>query len=337
MINTEKLLEKLTYVPAVSGCEENLYSVLNELLSEYGKIEMDSMNNIFCTFGSGRHFLIDAHIDEIGFAVTSVSEKGFLKLAPSGGIDKRLLPGSEVDVWGKEHFSGIITAVPPHLQKNEKQVPDISDVAVDIGMDFDEALKNIPLGSRVTFKRHFDFLLNNCFSSNCLDDKAGAAALILAADKLKKFPVKITLMFSAQEEVGTRGAKSGLFGKNVDEAICVDVSFAMTPDCKIEECGEIGKGAMIGISPILNRDFSKGLVNTAEKNKINYQIEVMSGKTGTNADVIALSESGIKTALISIPLKYMHTPVEIVKTEDIESVADLMVSYIKERAGVKNA
>lgn len=338
-MDTKELIKKLTAVPSVSGSESNLKELLTEMLEPYGKVETDALNNIFCTFGEGYHILLDAHIDEIGFAVTSVTEDGFLKLGGCGGIDRRLILGSEVSVWGREEVKGVISTLPPHLQENgsENNVPELSAVSVDIGMCKAEAEKLVSPGDKITFKRHFDSLMGNQISANCLDDKTGAASIIMALDALKKLPVKITVMLSAQEEVGTRGAKSGAYGKNVDEAIAVDVSFGYTPGCNKEECGEIGKGAMIGISPTLDKDISSALIRCAEKDGIRYQTEVMNGRTGTNADVINLTEGGIKCGLISIPLKYMHTPVEVVDIGDVESVSKLIVSYIKEKAGVLNA
>ena len=277
--------------------------------------------------------------DEIGFAVTSVTENSFLKISNIGGIDRRLLLGSEVTVHGKEELFGVISTLPPHLMKDAdgKKVPEISEVSVDIGLNADEAKRLVPLGSRVTFKKRFDTLLGNCVASNCLDDRAGAASILLALDELKSLPVKITAMFSVQEEVGTRGAKTGPFGKNVDEAIAVDVSFGYTPNCSKEECGELSKGAMIGISPALSSEISHTLIDIAEKENIPYQTEVMNGRTGTNADVISLCEGGIKCGLISIPLRYMHTPVEVICTDDVLSVSRLIVSYIKRKAGEINA
>ena len=338
-MNTEELLKKLTAVPAVSGREDNLYDLLNGILSEYGKVSTDSMNNIFCTFGSGYHILLDAHTDEIGLAVTAVTDDGFLKVGACGGIDKRMLLGYEVSVWGKREIKGVISTLPPHLQKgeDEKKVPDIDEISVDIGMRKETAERLVSVGDRITFKRKFSRLVGGLISSNCLDDRAGVASILLALDELKRLPVKITVMFSSQEELGTRGAKTGPFGKAADEAIAVDVSFGYTPGCKKEECGEIGKGPMIGFSPILNREISEMLVKTAEKNNIPCQTEVMSGRTGTNADVISVSEKGIKCGLISIPLKYMHSPVEVVDVKDIENVSALIAAYVKERAGAENA
>ncbi len=126
--------------------------------------------------------------------------------------------------------------------------------------------------------------------------------------------------------------------KGVDEAIAVDVSFGYTPSCKKSDCGELGKGPMVGFSPILSATMSNKLREIAEKNSIPYQVEVMGGgHTGTNADVISVSESGIKTALVSIPEKYMHSPIEIVDTNDVDNTAKLLAAYIRERAGEINA
>ena len=338
-METYNLVEKLVSVPAVGGDEERIIAVLKEILSPYGEVEVDAVNNVICTFGSGYHILLDAHIDEIGLTVTSIAEDGFLKVAACGGIDKRMLLGSEVTVWGNETLSGVISTLPPHLQKasDEKIVPDVSEISVDVGLDKENAEKLIPLGSKITFKRQFTKLLNNQISSNCLDDRAGVVSLLLALDELKKLPIKVTVLLSTQEELGTRGAKSGPYGRNVDEAIAVDVSFGYTPGCDKEECGKIRKGAMIGISPTLDKNISNELIETATESNIKYQLEVMNGRTGTNADVISISESGIKCGLISIPLKYMHSPVEVVDLSDIESVSNLIVAYVKRKAGAENA
>lgn len=338
-MKTFDLIKKLVSLPAVGGEEEKIMSMLKDILSSYGKVETDAVNNVICTFGEGYHILLDAHIDEIGLTVTSVSDDGFLKVAACGGVDKRMLLGSEVTVWGNEVLNGIISTLPPHLQKasDEKKVPEISDVSVDIGLDKEAAERLVPLGSKITFKRQFTQLLNNQISSNCLDDRAGVASLILALDALKKLPIKVTVLLSTQEELGTRGAKTGPYGRAADEAIAVDVSFGYTPGCDKDESGEIGKGAMIGISPILNKSICDGLIEAAKENNIKYQLEVMNGRTGTNADVISISESGIRCGLISIPLKYMHSPVEVVDINDIESVSDLIVAYAKRKAGAENA
>lgn len=339
MKSTLDLLKKLSTPVGVSGAEENIVDYLKGVLSEYGNVTVDSMNNIYCTFGEGYHFLLDAHLDEIGMIVTSITDDGFIKVGKCGGIDLRMLPAYEVSVWGKKEIKGIISTLPPHLQSSDdaEKAPKIEQISIDTGYSKDELEKLVSLGDRVTFKRNFTKLLNDFVSASCLDDRSGVCAILLALDELKKLPCKVTVMFSSQEEVGTRGAKIGPYKKNVDEAIVVDVSFGYTPNCDREDCGELSKGAMIGFSPILDKTMSRILVDVAKRDSIPYQTEIMSGKTGTNADVISISESGVKTALISIPEKYMHQPVEVVDINDIEAVKELIVAYIKERVGEFNA
>lgn len=339
MEKTIELLKELTQTVGVSGCEENIAALLKKKLSLYGDVTVDSMNNVFCTFGEGYHFLLDAHLDEIGLIVTDITDDGFIKFSNCGGIDARPLPAMEVSVWGREEVKGVISTLPPHLQSasDEKKIPKLSELAIDTGLTKDKLEKLVALGDRITFKRNFTPLLNGLVSASCLDDRSGVAAILMCLDDLKNLGCKVTVMFSSQEEVGTRGAKVGPYAKSVDEAISVDVSFAFTPGCDKSECGELSKGAMIGFSPILDKEISRKLVDAAEKNSIPYQCEIMSGRTGTNADVISISEKGIKTALISIPEKYMHQRVEVVNTADVESVSRLICAYIKERIGDVNA
>lgn len=338
-MNTVELLKELTSAVGVSGEENNIVDLLKTKLEPYGDVSIDAMNNVYCTFGSGYHFLLDAHLDEIGMIVTDITDDGFIKFNRVGGIDRRMLLGYEVSVWGKEEVKGIISTLPPHLQtaEDEKKVPEFKDLSIDVGMDKEEILKIVSLGDKITFKRNFTKLLNNQISASCLDDRSGVASVLMSLDELKNLPCKITVMFSTQEEVGTRGAKIGPYAKKIDEFISVDVSFAYTPTCDKADCKEIGKGAMIGFSPILDKMISKKLVDTAKKNNIPYQCEIMNGSTGTNADVITISENGIKGALISIPEKYMHQPMEVVDISDIESVSKLICAYVKEKAGELNA
>lgn len=338
-MNTVELLKELTSAVGVSGEENNIVDLLKTKLEPYGDVSIDAMNNVYCTFGSGYHFLLDAHLDEIGMIVTDITDDGFIKFNRVGGIDRRMLLGYEVSIWGKEQVKGIISTLPPHLQtaEDEKKVPEFKDLSIDVGMDKEEIVKIVSLGDKITFKRNFTKLLNNQISASCLDDRSGVASVLMSLDVLKNLPCKITVMFSTQEEVGTRGAKIGPYAKKIDEFISVDVSFAYTPTCDKADCKEIGKGAMIGFSPILDKMISKKLVDTAKKNNIPYQCEIMNGSTGTNADVITLSENGIKGALISIPEKYMHQPMEVVDISDIESVSKLICAYVKEKAGELNA
>ena len=262
-----------------------------------------------------------------------------MHFAKCGGIDPRILPGARVVVHGKRDLPGVISTLPPHLQKGEdgKKAAPIDELSIDLGLNAQAAKNLVAAGDCVTFAKHFTPLDGTRVSANCLDDRSGVAAVLLAAEQLKDAPCRVTLLFTAQEEVGTRGAKTALFDLGVDASVSVDVSFAYTPGCKARDCGVMGKGPMIGISPILDRQFSKELLDLAKENQIPYQTEVMAGRTGTNADAISICGGGIRCALVSIPEKYMHTPAEVVDTADVEQTAALLAAFVRMKAGEHRA
>ena len=326
--NTAALLQELTAVTGTPFSDEKVLNLLTAKLASFGDVQVDAMHNISCTFGSGYHVVLEAHWDEICFVVTGVSDDGYVHFAKSGGIDPRILPGARVVVHGKRDLPGVISTLPPHLQKGEdgKKAAPIDELSIDLGLTTQAAKDLVAAGDCVTFAKHFTPLNGSRVSANCLDDRSGVAAVLLAAEQLKDVPCRVTLLFTAQEEVGTRGAKTALFDRGVDASVSVDVSFAYTPGCKARDCGVMGKGPMIGISPILDRQFSKELLDLAKENQIPYQTEVMAGRTGTNADAISICGSGVRCALVSIPEKYMHTPAEIVDTADVEQTAALLAA-----------
>ena len=143
MEKTIELLKELTQTVGVSGCEENITALLKKKLSLYGDVTVDGMNNVFCTFGEGYHFLLDAHLDEIGLIVTDITDDGFIKFSNCGGIDARPLPAMEVSVWGREEVKGVISTLPPHLQSasDEKKIPKLSELAIDTGLTKDKLEK----------------------------------------------------------------------------------------------------------------------------------------------------------------------------------------------------
>lgn len=335
-----EMLRALTACPAPSGCEKQMHELCSRYLADLNAdMRTDALHNLLCTFGSGEyHIVLEAHLDEISMVVTDVCGDGFLKIAPCGGLDEHMLPGSEVLVLGQETLPGIISTLPPHLKKKD-QAAKMEELAVDVCCDPADLSKLVQRGDRVVFKRHFTNLLGGRVSANCLDDRSGAAAVLLAAQMIgdAQLPVQVTVVLAAQEEVGNRGASSALYGQNVDEAICVDVSFAHSPGCKPETCGKLGDGAMIGISPVLDRSAFQTMLYLAQEKDIPHQVEVMNGRTSTDADAFTISGAGVRCALLSIPQRYMHTPVEVVQLSDIQAVADLIFAYVQKKAGEGNA
>ena len=334
-MDTFDILQKLCPAFGVSGDEREAAEAALSLLSPYGEGSFDSKNGNAVFRRSGfdaakKTVLLDAHIDEIGFVVTYITDDGFLKVAPVGGIDRRMLLATEVTVFGREQIKGVITSTPPHLEDDDSKLPEVSDIYIDIGMSGEKAKSIVSLGDKVCVVNKPERLLGNKVTAKALDDRSGAAVLIKTIELLKDKPlgVNVVLLFSSKEEIGEMGAKTGTFDISPDMAIAVDVSFAYTQGEEREECGELSKGPMIGISPSLSRELSDKLIACAKENDIPYQLEIMNGRTGTNADQMTISKGGVKAVTVSIPEKYMHTPAEIIDLDDIENTALLLARFI---------
>lgn len=332
-METKELLKLLCAAPGVSGDEAAARETVKTLFAPLGEVKTDALGNVLCTYtgtGHGRKILLDAHLDQIGLCVLEITPEGFLRTAPCGGADKRVLCGAEVTVHGKQDLYGVVTSTPPHLQKDgdEKTLPDT--VFIDIGLAADEAKTLVAAGDRVSLRYSFTELFNELVSAPALDDRAGIAVLYRALEflKIRGCGDTVTVVCSTREETTEGGAKSAAFNAQADLCIAVDVSFAKTPDAKAEECGELSKGPMIGFAPSLTHDVSVGLRQIAAEQQIPYQIEVMGGMSGTNADVIAAEAGGVKTGLLSVPLRYMHTGIEVVSVKDVENTAQLLANYI---------
>lgn len=281
--------------------------------------------------------LLCAHIDQVGFFVTDITPDGFLRIGNVGGIDRRLLLGQSVKIFGKnEVLDGVISILPPHLLQGEQAVPDIDKLCVDTGFSSADNLRGkVRRGDAVYFDSNCAPLLGTRMTGSALDDRSGAAALILTAQMLRNvaasLPYNVAFAFSTQEErSGHKGAKIASMHVNPQLSIAVDVTFG-TADCDHDECFDLDGGPAIGVSSVLDADFSDRLIEIAENAQIPYQIEVMPESTGTDADILAIApQNGSKAATVSIPLRYMHTPVEVISTQDVENSAALLAAFAKE-------
>lgn len=295
------------------------------------EVEVDAMGNVLglrhADHDDAPTLLLEAHLDEIGFLVTHIDDDGFVYTAAAGGIDKRVITAQPVIVFGDQPYYGVFCSTPPHLSK-DGELPDVTKCGIDVGLSGEEAKKHIPLGSRVSYAPHFTELNENVISSKALDDRAGMASILHCLRKIGdgKHGVNIAVAFCVQEELGCRGVTPAVRRLQPTSAIVTDVSFALTPDADPRKCGKLGKGVMIGISPILSD--CAALVDLAKENDIPFQYEVMGGSTGTDADRVTVSLMGVPTMLLSIPQRYMHTPVETVDVRDIAATGDLMAAFI---------
>ncbi len=325
-------LRDLCFACGVNGCTQ-ASETAKRLLSEFTTdIHTDTLGNVWgilkSDVPSAPTVLLEAHIDEIGFVVTQVEENGFLRVAACGGVDNRALSAAAVTVLCDPPINGVFTSVPPHLSKKDSTLPEITERFIDIGI---ENCSRVEIGTRVAFRPHFEELLQERVCAKALDNRAGVAAILKALSLIKgaPLPVNVAVLFSVQEELGLRGAKTAAFALRPDAAIAVDVSFAYTPDASKHQCGILGKGVMLGISPILSSVVTDSLRNLASANDIPLQTEVVGGTTGTDADAMSITADGIPTGLLSIPLRYMHTPNEVVSLSDMEATAKLIAAYLQ--------
>ncbi len=277
--------------------------------------------------------LLEAHYDQIGFVVTEILPEGFVKLGAVGGIDSRLLPSTRIKIFGKSEVKAVFCSVPPHLAGGADSAPKLNDIYADTGIT-EEIERQIALGDAAVFDTRPVMLSEECMTSPSLDDRAGCAALLLAARELsqqKSLPVTVKFLFADKEELGCRGSVTGAYTLYPDETVAVDVSFADTPGVSPDSTGKAGGGAMLGIAPSLTASVSDGLKAAADKRSIPYQLEVMGGRTGTDADVMGIVRGGCKTGLVSIPERNMHTPAEAVYLRDVASAAEILVGYVLDR------
>lgn len=331
-----KLLLDLCNTPGTPGDEKAVFAVAEEALSFCTAVESDPLCGVHGFMGKKDapvQLLFDAHIDQIGMVVTEIDSDGFLHLTTVGGIDRRTMPGAQVSVYGNEVLTGIVCVLPPHISGGDDKISPVQEQAVDIGMTKEEAEKVVSIGDRVILTNPVAPLLGNRVAGTALDDRAGCAAIIRAAELLKDKEIDcgLHIVCSTQEEVGGYGAKLYAYRLAPTHAIAVDVSFAKQAGCDQPGMGELGKGPMIGFASILDRDMSKKLIAIAKEKNIPYQVEAMGGYTGTNCDSIVTERQGVKCGLISIPQRNMHTPSEICDVADIENIAQLMAAYVLEK------
>lgn len=334
----KKILSELSNLHCVSGNEVFITEKFIDFLEKRYDAKCDVLHgNVIINFGNRqqdrKHVLIDAHIDEIGFVCSYIDDEGFIVPANVGGMDYRILPAQNVIVHGKKDIPGVIASVPPHLSDGNEVISSASELLIDTGYTKEQLMKIVSPGDTVSFATESYELLGGRMCGKSLDDRAGVAVIIKMLDILKNYSdisCSYTVLFSASEEVGQRGAVTACYEINPDIAIAVDMGFAVSPGEDPKKCGEMGKGPMIGVSPSLSREITDMLIHVANMRGIVYQKEIMSGLTGTNADKFSVSRCGVKTCTCSVPLRYMHTANEVVDIKDIESTAELLAEFIRE-------
>lgn len=331
-----ELLKRLCTAKGVSGGEGSVCELIRDEIAPYAdSVTVDANNNVIAVIGSEENhkIMLDAHLDEIGFIVTYINEKGFLKVVPCGGMDFRTANDTRFKVLTQSgELTAVVCCLPPHLAEGgEDSAPDSDAIYLDTGLPAVRVRELVSPGDLVAYDVTPARMLNNRFTCCSTDNRACCAILIRVAELIKQESVNscVTFAFTSQEETYGKGASTAAFSVKPDEAITVDVSFARQPGVEEYESGRLGGGGMICISPVLSRTMSYKLITLAKQNHLAYQLEVTGGLTGTNADKISIAASGIPTAVISVPQRNMHTGAEIVSLDDIENTAQLIYKYIE--------
>lgn len=332
-----KLLTKLSDMRAVSGHEYRINKTIAQMFEPYSdSVKIDALGSVIacrrCGIENAPVIMIEAHIDEIGMMVTSVTDEGFITFTDVGGVDERILPSLEVTVHGVRDIRGVIG-----FNTNESETGKSyksKNLAIDTGLDAAEVKRLIKPGDTITLPQSVLHLGRKQMSAKTMDDRAGVAALIRTMKKLRseKLCCDVFAVAAVQEEVGCRGGKTTAFGINPDMAIAIDVTHGITPD-NDTNAFEIGSGAIISRGPNLHPLLTERLVSTAQSKGIKYDIDVDGGCTGTDAWEIQTAGTGVCSALLSIPLKYMHTSVETLAVSDVKAVSNLLIEFIKGQEG----
>ncbi len=340
------ILEKLVNTPSPSGHEEEIRKLVIELLEPYSdELWIDTLGNVVAVKkGSGKgRLMIAAHMDEIALMVKHITKNGFLRITPIGGWNPVVLPGQRVLIRTRkgEYITGVVGIKPPHVMKPEeaKQVPQIDDLFIDIGATSREEAEKlgVEIGSVIVIERTYKRLHGEIATGRAFDNKVGLAVMIEAFKYLENPKVNIYAVATVMEEVGLKGARTSAYKITPQVALALDTTIAAdVPGVdESKQITRIGKGPAIkimdgrsGSGLITHPAVKETLIKIAEEKKIPYQLEVLTGGT-TDATIIQLNKEGVLTGALSIPTRYVHSPVELLSLRDALNAAKL-VKYFAE-------
>lgn len=343
MLEIRETLKKLVNKPSPSGWENSTCEVFKGLISPFvDSCEVDTFGNLICrknSLNATQTLMLIAHMDEVGMMVKYIEESGHIRFTNVGGLDPGILRGLNVVLYhnGKE-VQGVIGMMPIHMrpQKQNKDL-DISDLWIDIGAkNKEDAEKYVTVGDYICYNKRFVTMPNGLISCGALDDKIGLTILscLLSRISVEKMSYNLLVVASAQEEVGARGAGVVAFTQRPDVCIAIDVTHATDyPMVEKRKHGEIkiNGGVVIPYGTDYSHTIQNRLKVIAEEASVTYQIEARPGHSGTDIHSTQISGQGCYTGLISIPCRYMHTPIEIVSEDDAELAICLLAKFLQQR------
>lgn len=330
----ESKLKKLCEVDGISGFEKNACNVVLEMLKPLvDEAYIDSFGNVvgykYSKNKDAKTIMLDAHIDQIGFMVTQVTDEGFLRIASVGGVDPRMLLATDVLVLGTKTLKGVICSMPPHLSAGGNKSVPVNEMLIDVGYSKEEVLKYVKVGTPIIYGDPMCNLSKSTITGKSLDDRAGVVAILHTLELLqdKDIDMNVVAVFSGSEEIGGAGSKVATFRVKPDLAIAIDVTFAKSPDTP--QINVKFGNVVITKGPNLQKQLTNDLIRVAKAYDVPYVIEVAPGGTGTNARHIQVVRGGVPVALLGIPLKYMHTQIETISLEDVKNSGKLMAKFIE--------
>ncbi len=334
----KELIPSLCGIMSISGHERRGGEALEALIGGvFDEHSVDALGNHLFIKRCGRpnapKILVDTHFDEIGMMVTGIQENGFVSVTNIGGVDTRILPASEVILYGKEPVFGVFAAKAPHLTpaSERDKLPTLQDMLIDTGYSKEELEELCPLGTPVGFKPIYRELANDCLAGKAFDDKACGACAVFGIDAVAKENLAgdVYFLFSAFEETGLTGAKVAGFGIRPDYALVVDVTHAAVPEVKDHYLPPFGSGVAVARATITNRRLTDMTLQLCRESGIPYTVDACPGGTGTNANVLGIAADGIPTVLCSLPIKSMHTSAEVLSVADAQALADVIAAFIQ--------
>lgn len=337
-----ELLKRLCETPGVSGREERIRRlVADELKSVADEVKFDAMGNVIAVKrgNGGPRVMIAAHMDEIGFLVRHIDDKGFLRLQPVGGWDARVLFAQRVYVHGHTGTTllGALmpAAKPVHLltEEERRKQPTVEEFFVDLGLPADKVRELVEIGDPVTMARTAEEV-GDTIMSKTLDDRVSVFVMIEALREVKEHRCEIVAVATVQEEVGLRGALTSAYALNPDIGIAIDVTLAndYAGADETERITRLGGGAAIKVmdsSLICHPKLVRHFRDVAEKHAIPYQLEILT-RGGTDAGAIQRAREGVPSFTLSIPTRYVHTVNEMAAKADIEACIQLLARYLEE-------
>jgi endoglucanase len=333
-INT-KLLSKICTTPGTSGFEQKIRSlIIAELKGLADEVKTDNMGNVYAIKRGEKRkkVMIGAHMDEIGFIVTHIDDKGFLRFHTLGGFDPKTLTAQRVLIHGKKDIVGVMASKPIHVMSPEERTKTakLSDYFIDTGLSKKEVEKYISVGNPVTREREF-IEMGDCVNCKSLDNRLAVFILIETLRKLKgkKVPYDIYGVFTVQEEVGIRGANVAALKINPDFGFGLDttIAFDLPGAAPHEMITQLGEGTAIKImdaSTICDYRMVDFMKKTAGKHKIKFQTEILTAGGTDTAGIQRMTEGGSIAGAVSIPTRHLHQVIEMAHKDDIQASIDLL-------------